>query len=109
MLANLTRKLQIVRYAPADTILGQGELPARLYIVTRGEVDVIRREECGQETRLSTLSAGEYFGELGLLHPAPCTASVRARTAVELLVLDHRTLQEIIKTSGAAAHMLAEV
>ena len=109
MLMDLTRKLQIVHYAAGETILRQGDRSDRFYIVTRGEVAVTCRGESGQEVELSTLSAGEYFGEIGLLSQAPRTASVRARTAVELLVLDRGTFQKLVEISGAAAHDLAEV
>jgi CRP-like cAMP-binding protein len=108
LLTDLTRKLRIVHYAPGDTILGRGELPDRFYIITRGEVTVMRWEGSGQEIKLCTLSAGEYIGEIGPPHRAPPTTSARATTAVELLVLDRATLQTMIASSGAAAYALAD-
>jgi hypothetical protein len=108
ILTELTRRLQIVRCAAGETILRQGDRPDRFYIVARGEVAVTRRGESGQEVEVSVLSAGQYFGEIGLFSGAPRTVSVRARTSVELLVLDRETFQKLIESSGTTAHELAE-
>lgn len=109
ILRDVTQKLRTRRCAAGETILRQGDLPDRFYIITRGEVTVSRRGQSGEEVELATLSAGQYFGEIGLLSHVPRTASVRARTAVELLVLDREAFKKIVESSGATAHDLAAV
>lgn len=108
-LLEVTGKLRMMRYAAGEAILHQGDLPDWFYIVAKGEVAVTRREESGREAEVSTLSPGQYFGEIGLLSHMPRTASVRAKTAVELLALDRQTFQRIVESSSVTARDLAEV
>lgn len=70
LLTNLTNKLRTLRFAAGDTIPPQGAPPGRFYIITRDEVSVMGCLESGREVEISTLSPGQYFGEIGLLRHA---------------------------------------
>lgn len=70
--------------APARTrICRQGEPGDRLYVIVRGEVNV---RAGGRMT--ARLGPGDHFGEIALLHGVPRTASITARTDVELYAID---------------------
>jgi hypothetical protein len=70
-------------HAPAGTeIIRTGEPGDRFYIVERGEVEIVPE---GQPP--SRHAAGGYFGEIALLRDVLRTATVRARTDVDLLAL----------------------
>jgi putative ABC transport system ATP-binding protein len=68
---------QEVAYAAGEVIFEQGDSPRLVYVIESGEVEVFRRLADGAETRLTTLAAGKYFGELGALMGTPRAASVR--------------------------------
>jgi CRP-like cAMP-binding protein len=69
---------------PTQAILvREGEPGDRFYLLARGEVEALVD---GRVTR--TMAAGDYFGEIALLRDVPRTASVRARTPVEVYALD---------------------
>ncbi|MEX1005381.1 MAG: ATP-binding cassette domain-containing protein [Acidimicrobiia bacterium] len=68
---------QEVSYAAGEVIFEQGDQPRLVYVIESGEVEVFRRLADGAETRLTTLTAGKYFGELGALMGTPRAASVR--------------------------------
>jgi putative ABC transport system ATP-binding protein len=68
---------QSVSYAAGEVVFEQGDPPRLVYVIESGEVEVFRRLVDGGETRLTTLSAGKYFGELGALMGTPRAASVR--------------------------------
>jgi CRP-like cAMP-binding protein len=47
------------------------------------------------------LGAGEYFGEMALLGPHPRSATTRALTALDLLVLPRSDFSELTESLGA--------
>ena len=55
----------------------QGDTGVGAFIIRSGKVDVIQ-DRGGKETKLSTLGAGEVFGEMALLDEFPRSATVRA-------------------------------
>jgi putative ABC transport system ATP-binding protein len=76
---------QEVAYASNETVFHQGDRPDLVYVVLEGTVEVFRPLADGSEERLTTLIAGQYFGELGALMGTPRAASVRALTDVRLM------------------------
>ena len=65
------------RYEPGEDIVRQGDTGVGAFIIRSGKVDVIQ-DRGGKETKLSTLGAGEVFGEMALLDEFPRSATVRA-------------------------------
>jgi CRP-like cAMP-binding protein len=83
----------IARLADADTcragevLVREGARGNELYVIVEGEADVSR-----DGVSVATLTAGDYFGELAVLRPAPRTATVTATTDMELLIVTAREL-----------------
>lgn len=73
-------------FEPGQEIFRQGDLGDRIYIIARGEAEVLHRDS-GQELVLAQLSAGEYFGEMALLNHTTRSATVRCVTAMDVLSL----------------------
>jgi predicted MFS family arabinose efflux permease len=82
-LEQLARELRALHVPAGEEIVRQGEQGDLFYIVADGEVDV---RVDGRP--LEPLRAGEFFGEIALLQDVPRTATVAARTDVDLLTLD---------------------
>ncbi|MBI3358044.1 MAG: FAD-dependent oxidoreductase [Nitrospirae bacterium] len=68
------------RFEAGDTIIQQGDIGDRMYIITEGEVEVSKKDSAERQTVLATLGPGEYFGEMALLSKQPRSATVRGRT-----------------------------
>jgi hypothetical protein len=79
-LASRSRRLQFD--AGAD-IVRQGDEGTAFFVIEDGHVDVFEHE-----VHRRVEGPGEHFGEIALLRDVPRTATVRARSAVALLVLD---------------------
>src|SRR5688572_29959582 len=71
-----------------DMIVRRGEIGRELYMIVRGEVEVIEsRGEGKTEALKARLGPKEVFGEKALLENVPRTATVRAVGAVDVVVL----------------------
>jgi len=64
------------------TVVEQGTPGDRVYVIARGEADVI-----GNGRRMATLGEGDGFGEVAVVDRIARTATVRARTDLDLLEL----------------------
>ena len=74
-----------VSYTRGETIFRQGDRSELVYTIESGEVDVVRELADGAEEHVTTVAAGHYFGEFGPLLGFPRSATVRARTDVDLI------------------------
>lgn len=82
-LEQLASRLEPARIRTGEEIFRQGEAGDRFYVIGEGEVDVFVD---GRFVR--TEGAGDHFGEIALLRDVPRTATVRARTDVEVYALE---------------------
>ena len=71
--------------AAGQEVFHQGDGGDRFYVIGDGEAEVI-----GDGRFIRTMGPGDGFGEIALLHHTVRTATVRARTALELYTLDRR-------------------
>lgn len=82
---------------PAGTsIIRQGEPGDRFYLIRAGRVEVVQRDAAGRDRLLSTLMAGDYFGEMALLGDVPRTATARALETVSVWSLDRTGFQDLV-------------
>ena len=82
-LEQLASRLSPVRVAAGDNVFHRGDPGDRFYVIGEGEVAVALD---GRPP--VTLGRGAYFGEIALLRDVPRTATVTARTKVELYALE---------------------
>lgn len=75
-------------FSIGDRLIVQEAEALDLFFLTRGRVDVVVQPESSLSHRVSTIDAGNVFGELALFGRAPRTASVIAATDGNALVLD---------------------
>ncbi|MFP4439579.1 MAG: ATP-binding cassette domain-containing protein [Chloroflexaceae bacterium] len=100
-LAWVTRELEPRQFHPGETIITQGEMADRFYIITSGEVEIEIHHPDGQEIIVDRLGQGKYFGEMGLVRSGARTATVRAapETQVEVATLDREDFSRLMATS----------
>jgi|GEM_PF-1088017 len=74
-----------LHFASGDVVFRQGEPGDLVYSIVSGEVEILREMPDGEERLLATMGPGEYFGEMALISDAARTATVRARSDVEVV------------------------
>ena len=86
----ITRSASISQehFEPGETIFRQGDWGDRVYVIVKGEVEVVREEPGKGEIVLRKQGPGEYFGEIALISNAPRTATVRTLTGVDALTIE---------------------
>ena len=87
---------QRVRYVNGESIFEQGDRADLVYMIKEGTVDVIRVNADGSEELLTSLGAGQYFGELGALLGYPRSASVRATSDLVLTAYGPQTFRSTV-------------
>ncbi|MET0885945.1 MAG: MFS transporter [Mycetocola sp.] len=79
----LARGLEPITVADGQVVFTQGDAGDRYYLIASGEVDVV-----GDGRVVATLGPGEGFGEIALLRRTRRTATVVARSELQLEALD---------------------
>ncbi len=96
---DVTDRVTHAHYEPGDYIIRQGESPSNFYVIEQGEVEVCRpTPEHPDGEIIAVLNAGSFFGEQALIDNRPRSASVRARTTVEVIVMGRNVFTSISKT-----------
>lgn len=91
----------------ADVVV-QGEPAEHFYVIESGRFDVLVAENGERAEPVNVLGAGDWFGELGLLHDAPRSATVRARWPSQVWRIDGPELLEAVSTAPTLAATLLE-
>jgi putative ABC transport system ATP-binding protein len=78
------REPQGVTLTAGQILFEQGDDSDLVYMVESGEVEILRIRADGTEERLTVITAGSYFGELGPLLNLPRSATARALTETSL-------------------------
>lgn len=101
-LMGMTGKLQ---FSHGQYIFRQGDKADGFLLLLSGDVEVVLRDERGREQVVNTLHEGDFFGETALLSDAPRNASMRAKGAVEVLMLSKEDFEAgFIKTGAKQKH-----
>lgn len=106
-LERLARQLDRIVTPAGTELIRQGDVGDRFYIADDGEFEIVID---GQRVR--TQGAGDFFGEIALLHDVPRTATVRAISDGAVWALDQEeflaTLTDLPQAAKAAEDVSAE-
>ena len=97
-------------FEPGDIIFEQGDLGDSVYVIVEGECEVLCKRK-GQRELLAILSGGECFGEMALLSDRTRNATIRARTALNVLIIpkgDFDKLRQSVPLFGNVFSELAQ-
>jgi CRP-like cAMP-binding protein len=84
-------------YREGERICSEGTLGDALYLILSGTAEVVKGGR-----RLALLKPGEFFGEMSLVEPLPCSATVQATELLEVFRLPHAATQRILAADPQA-------
>jgi len=96
----VTDRVTHAHYEAGDYVFRQGEVAANFYVIEKGEVEICRTSADHPDGEIiATLGAGSFFGEQALIdNNRPRSASIRARTTLEVVVMGRHVFTSISKT-----------
>ena len=109
VVAQTASRMKILTFPPGAVVMREGEKSDRFYVIAKGEAVVVHHDKNGAERVLSTLHAGDYFGEVGILSGHARNATVRAKTSLELMALDASGVRTLMASSQATSDEVARV
>ena len=104
-LEQITMALRSTQVARGELILKKGDIGRELYLLARGEVEILG--DHGEV--LNVLTDGDIFGEIALLTSKPRNADVRAKTSCDLFVLDKADFSRILRFNPQFAQAVQQV
>jgi len=97
-------------YPPGAVLCRENATEDRFYMILEGDVEVSKTINNNEMRLLKTLTAGDFFGEMALIHNAPRAATVTAKSALTTLELDKASFDRILQTSSSIAMaMVSEI
>jgi ABC-type lipoprotein export system ATPase subunit len=105
----MTKKAERVTFQPGGIILDCDQNVDKLFIISRGNVDVMKKGH--SKKPLAQLGAGDLFGEIELLRGGTSIACVRASQGepVEVLTFPRADFLHIIEESPITAEALGKI
>jgi len=101
--------LRVHGFGAGEVIVREGEAGDTLFIIRRGEVEVLVKAAGGHERRVNTLTRPQFFGEMSLLTGDPRSATIRALSDVEVLEMNREGFARLFKERPEAADAIGEI
>ena len=102
---NRFARLSAIRgYVPGEIILGEGQTVPEFFVIFQGDARVSRERRL-----LSTIHAGEFFGEIGLMQNSSSNATVAAHNGTRCLSIPRNELLRFVTHNYTVALELERV
>jgi CRP/FNR family transcriptional regulator, cyclic AMP receptor protein len=105
----LAAQVELEHYSTGDMIFFRDDPGDAMYVVQEGTVDLVVKDTAGFEVSLLRVAAGQVFGELSFLDGKPRSASARALTEVQVLVIRRDALVSLTQRKPAVALQMLEI
>ena len=100
----LSQRAHKVRYKRGENLLTQGQRSDALFIVLTGKARVVVKDLRQREVILSDLQPGECVGEMSLIDNEPHSATVRADTVCDVLVLESQAFARCLAENSSLSY-----
>jgi len=98
-------------YPAKTTIISRDEHVEHFFMIHKGEVEVVLQDRKKEETVISRLGPGEFFGEIELMRGGKSIANVRAgaESPVELLAIKREDFKRVMDQSPITVEAVGKI
>lgn len=101
-LQQIAKTVQMEYFPEEHVIFNQGDAGDKMYIIKRGEVQVIR-----ENAVIADLKDHAFFGEMALVSDEPRNATIKTVTDLEVLTLSKNDFKKLLETNSSIASMVS--
>ncbi len=98
-MAELINNSQLKNFPPDTVLCRENEVEDTFYLILEGEVEVTKVINNSEKRLLKSLGAGDFFGEMALIHNAPRAATVRTVTPLIALEINKESFDRVLHNS----------
>lgn len=110
VLRELMLSAEAKQFAPSEVIVRQDDYTDSLLALVEGEVAIsVAPEDGGAERHVATLSAGNFFGEMGLISGRRRNATATALSTVRLIEIPRKAMLKLLAVTPALASQVDRV
>jgi CRP-like cAMP-binding protein len=99
----------VQRFGTGESIVREGDDGDSLFIIREGTVEVLAGASDGKQVHIRDLAPPAFFGEMALMTGEKRTATICAKSDVELLELNRDSFGELFKNHPETAVQMGEV
>ena len=92
---SLSLRIKPHLFMPNEYILHRGDIGREMYFIQKGYADVLGVDD---KTVIATLGPESYFGEISLVFSVPRTASIRAQSYCDVLMLTKDEFDHVLES-----------
>ncbi len=79
-----------------DVIFREGERSNAAYLITSGQVEIVRVRDGGKSETIAVLNQGEYFGEMGAIDDKPRSATAIAKGPMACMSVGQEEFRDML-------------
>lgn len=105
----IAKKAKWQRFGPPERIVIEGERDSSLYLVAKGRLEVLVRQQDGKNLKVAELGKGSFFGERALLTGEERKATVRATTDVLLCEVSKEIIKPLLENRQNILNQMSKI
>lgn len=105
----IIKKFQDLTVPAQKHLIVEGQTGEGLYLILKGQVEVIKKGNDGAKVSLATLKEGEVFGEISLIQDTATTATCTTMGACDLLYLPKKDFKAVMARHPELKDELAKI
>lgn len=93
----VAKHMNFMDFEPGEVIFSEGDKGDFVCFVTKGFLDVLKKNEKGKNIVIASLGRGRSLGEMAVIDDFRRSATVRAKTRSTLLILTRKGFEQLLE------------